>query len=124
MCGAPLIGAVDSWAAQDTLFVLTDTMHKSSFKSHARILMLIYRCVSPRLCCSRLKIETMIGSAVVSGNVRVQLCPDPTVNNVAYLRQFTASLLSRLPTLTPVCCSSFDRVSPHCAANRRRSTCS
>lgn len=67
---------------QETLYVLTDTMHKSSFKSHVQILMMIFR-------------------AVTSGKVRVPLAQDPSLNNVAVVHQFTVSLLSRLPTLRP-----------------------
>ncbi len=66
---------------QDTLFVLTDTMHKSSFKGHVQILMMIFR-------------------AVVGNKVRVPL-GDAQVNNIAVVGQFTVNLLSRLPTLRP-----------------------
>jgi exportin-1 len=67
---------------QETLFVLTDTMHKSSFKSHVQILMMIFR-------------------AVVSGKVRVALSQDASVSNLNVVHQFTVNLLSRLPTLRP-----------------------
>lgn len=74
---------------QDILFVLTDTMHKSSFKSHAHVLMILYR-------------------SVITGQVRVPLGgPDTSVDNVTVLRQFTTRLLSQMPTLTPAEVNAF-----------------
>jgi exportin-1 len=67
---------------QETLYVLTDTMHKSSFKSHVQILMMIFR-------------------AVVLGKVRIPLAQDAALSNVAVVHQFVVGLLSRLPTLRP-----------------------
>jgi len=71
---------------QDVFVVLTDSFHKSCFKSHVMLLMVMTKNLA---------------------KVRVPLSPDGSVSNIVYVKQFVANLLSRIPQLTPANITTF-----------------